>query len=101
MPISEDRIGFLNYSQFKVSLKEDLLLLRGEDVKKEFLLDSIVKVVYHDEQLMSIHVIGTGLIKDYYLIKFDSPKQLKKWDRALYMNRKLALCLDRNRLFEG
>jgi hypothetical protein len=56
--------------------------------------------LYYDEA-MSIHVNTTGAIKDYFFIKFDTPKQMKKWDRAIYMNRKLSMCLDRQRLFEN
>jgi hypothetical protein len=88
----------VKYIQFKISLKEDRVTLRNDDTRKEFLLDNIVKVLYFNEA-MSIHVNSTGVVKDYFLLRFDTPKQMKKWDRAFYMNRKLSLCLDRERLF--
>jgi hypothetical protein len=79
-------------------MKEDKVILKSDEIRKEFVLDNIVKVVYFDD-VMSIHVNSTGIVKDYFLLRFDTPKQMKKWDRALYMNRKLSLCLDRDRLF--
>ena len=57
-------------------------------------MDNIVNVLYY-ENMIVIHVNSTGAIKDYFLLKFETHKQMKKWDRAIYMNRKLSLCLDR------
>lgn len=83
----------------KVSLKEDKVTVKDTEFKKEFILDTITKVVY-DRDIIYIQVSPSKAIKDYYLLKFQTEKLMKKWDRALYMNRKLSLCLDRERLFE-
>jgi hypothetical protein len=60
-------------------MKEDKVILKSDEIRKEFVLDNIVKVVYFDD-VMSIHVNSTGIVKDYFLLRFDTPKQMKKWE---------------------
>lgn len=75
-----------------------MVYLREKEIKKEFVLDHIARVLYYGN-IMCVQVAGSGLVKDHYFFKFTSERMMKKWDRALYMNRKLSLCIDKEKLF--
>jgi hypothetical protein len=93
LPIAADRVEYVAYTQAKVALREEMLYIRDKEIRKEFALTNIARVIYYPS-IMCVQVAGSGLVKDHYLFKFNSDRALRKWDRALYMNRKLSICLN-------